>query len=78
MIKFRVKGKMKLDVFGKRLEILREKDMWVIYELGEGKKSRSNDIYIPSEYNESEAISFLEDLLHERATPENPNIKIIK
>ena len=68
---------MKLDAYGKRLEIRRENEKWLIYELGEGKKKRSNDIYIPSEYSEAEVISYLEDLFHERATPANPNIKII-
>ena len=68
---------MKLNAYGKLLEITRENEMWVIYELGEGKKSRSNDVFIPSEYNEAEVVRFLEDILHERATPENPSIKVI-
>lgn len=68
---------MKLDAYGKRIEIQRENGLWVVYELGEGKKSRSKDIYIPSEFNEVQVISFLEDLLHERGTPESPGIKII-
>lgn len=68
---------MKLDAYGKRIEIQRENGDWVIYELGEGKKTLSRDIYIPSDYNEAQVIGFLEDLFHERATPENPSIKII-
>lgn len=68
---------MKLNAYGKLLEIKRENEIWVVYEVGEGKKSRSNDIYIPSEYNEKQVVRFLEDILHERATPDNPNIKVI-
>ena len=68
---------MKLNAYGKLLEIKRENEMWIIYELGEGKKTRSNDIYIPAEYNEEEVVRFLEDMLHERATHEVPSIKII-
>ena len=68
---------MRLNAYGKLLEIKREHETWVIYELGEGKKSRSNDICIPSEYNEEQVVRFMEDLLHERATPDNPSIKVI-
>jgi hypothetical protein len=69
---------MKLNAYGKIIEVVRENGGWVIYELGEGKKSRSNDLYIPEEFNEVEVIRFLEDLLHERATPELAHIKIIE
>ncbi len=68
---------MRLNAYGKLLEIIRENETWAIYEVGEGKKSRSNDIYIPSDYNEEQVVRFLEDMLHERATPDDPNIKII-
>lgn len=68
---------MRLNAYGKLLEIIRENETWVIYEIGEGKKSRSNDIYIPSEFNEMQVVRFLEDMLHERATPEDPSIKVI-
>jgi len=69
---------MKLDVIGKQIEVSRENDAWIIYEIGEGKRSRSNDIYIPSEYNETQVLEYLEDMLHERATPERPRIKVIE
>ncbi len=68
---------MRLNAYGKLREIIRENETWVIYLLGEGKKSRSNDIYIPSDYNEEQVVRFLEDMLHERANPEEPSIKVI-
>ena len=68
---------MKLDAFGKRMEVARENDQWVIYELGEGKKTRSSAIYIPAEYDEEKVLQFLNDLFHESATPTNPSIKVI-
>lgn len=68
---------MKLNAYGKLLEVVRENETWVIYEVGEGKKSRSNDIYIPADYNEEQVVRFLEDMLHERSTPDNPSIKVI-
>jgi hypothetical protein len=65
----------KTRCLGKKLEILKEDGEWVIYHLGKGKKSRSNDLLIPSEFNEAEVILYLEDMLHEVATPANPKIK---
>ena len=53
-----------------------DENLWEIR--GEGKKTRSNGISIPSDYNEVQAVSFLEDILHQRATRENPSIKIIE
>ncbi len=61
---------MKLDAYGKLLEIVRENDTWAIYQLGEGRRSRSHDIVIPSDFNKSQVIQFLEDMLHESATPQ--------
>ncbi len=52
---------MKLDVYGKELEVIREQD-----------------IYIPSEYDQDQVIQYLEDLFHERATPERPCIRILE
>lgn len=68
---------MKLDAYGRQLEILRESELWVIYEVGEGKKSCSHDISIPPDYNEKQVLTYLEDLFHERATPDRPKIKVI-
>jgi hypothetical protein len=66
---------MKLDVFGRKLEVIKIDGHWVIYQIGEGKKTRSSDFIIPSDYTEAEAILFLEDMLHEACTPQNPKIK---
>jgi hypothetical protein len=68
---------MKLDAYGKRIEVIKEAESWVIYELGEGKRTLSKDIFIPSDYSEPEVIQYLEDMLHEAATPENPAIRRI-
>ena len=69
--------RLKLDAYGKKLELIRENNQWVIFELGEGKKTRSNDIYIPEEYNQEQVLQFLEDMFHERARPDFPKIKIL-
>ncbi len=70
---------MKLSIFGKKtIEVIKEESNWIIYELSEGKRARSNDVVIPSEYAEDEVITFLGDLFHEAATPEFPDIRRIK
>ncbi len=76
--KFKNHHNQLLDILSLFIDTMSPNLCAAVYELGEGKKSRSNDIYIPSEYNKSQVISFLEDLLHEKATPENPNIKILE
>ena len=65
---------MKFDVFGRVIEVVRENDEWVIYDLGEGKKRMVKDFYIPSECEASEIAVYLDDLFHESATPERSKI----
>lgn len=69
---------MKIKAYGKLLEVLRENEEWVIYVLGEGKKYPTNDIVIPPELSESEALQFIEDMFHERARPGNNKVIIIE
>lgn len=70
---------MKIDVFGKRtIEVVREEEIWVIYALGEGRRIRSNDIVIPSHLTPEEVLTFIGDIFHEGATPENSEVKLIE
>ena len=58
---------MKFDVYGRfQLEVVREKDQWVVYRLGLGKRARA-DIVIPPWVAPSEVATHLDDLLHELA-----------
>lgn len=68
---------VKINAYGRLLEIIKENEHWSIYVLGEGKKSLAKDIIIPPTYNEQEALEYLADMLHEAATPQNPDIKIV-
>lgn len=66
---------MILNIYGKKnIEVTKENDIWVIYELSDGKRVQSNDIVIPTDYSETQVITFISDLLHEAATPEFPEI----
>lgn len=68
---------MKLNAYGKIIEVVREENAWVIYEMGEGKKFPTHDVVLPAELTEVEIVSYLEDLLHEAATPQRPHILVI-
>lgn len=66
---------MKLNVYGKRIEVIKTTNNWEVYYLGmEGKKRTAYDIVIPSDIQENEIIKYLEDLLHEWAKPSNSKI----
>lgn len=68
---------MKLDIFGRMIvEVIRDKNQWVIFRLGnEGKKRILHDIKMPNDIPETELIEYIEDIYHEWATPNNHNIK---
>ncbi len=70
---------MKLNVYGKPLEIKRDNGRWKTFYLGnEGKKRIATDIHIPNEIKEQALIEYISDLCHEWATPTKNEIKIIK
>ena len=68
---------MKLNVFGRMdIEVIRRGDAWLCFYLGsEGKKRLAPDIHIPSSISGEQLIGYLEDLLHEWATPQNHKIE---
>lgn len=68
---------MKLNIFGRIAEVIREDGQWVFYSLGEGKKRRENGLVIPAELSAAEVVTFLADIFHEVASPQNPEIKIL-
>jgi len=62
---------MKLDVFGKKLEIVRAGGKWLVYYTGnEGKKRKAHDIRIPDDLTEPEIAEYVSDLCHELAISE--------
>ena len=69
---------MKINAYGKIIEIVRGDDKWHVYYLGsEGKKRYANDIVIPSSLKQCDLINYLEDLFHESASPGNSTKKEI-
>lgn len=70
---------MRYLVFGIMIEVVREHDDWQVYYPGnEGKRRIAEDIRIPPELGESGIPGYLADLLHERATPGNDSVELIK
>ncbi len=66
---------MKYNVFGRKIEIIKSDGKWKVYILGsEGKKRSFHDILIPSDVVEGDLENYLEDLLHEWASPENDRV----
>ena len=69
---------MKLDVFGKQVEIIRRDEKWLTFYLGnEGKKRNAPEIIIPDDIPENEIVGFVSDLCHEWATAKNPKVVVL-
>ena len=66
---------MKLNAFGKCIEVISRNDKWVVFYLGdEGKKRLAEGIVIPPTIIEEQLIEYLSDLLHESARPNNSEV----
>ncbi len=69
---------MKLDVFGRLVEITRSNNRWHTFYCGnEGKKRIAEDIKIPDNISESDVVGYVADLCHEWATSANPGVNVI-
>ncbi|MCP4134178.1 MAG: hypothetical protein GY754_24610 [bacterium] len=61
---------MKLNVYGKKIEIMKSGENWVVFYPGsEGKKRIADDIVIPPNIQQDELIEYIADLCHEWARP---------
>ena len=54
---------MRLNVFGKIVEVIRRDDKWIVFYLGnEGKKRLAEDILIQSNVREDQLVEHISDL----------------
>jgi len=54
---------MKLNVYGRKIEIVRLEDRWAVFYSGEeGKKRTAHDIFILPDLVENEIQNYLEDV----------------
>lgn len=62
---------MKFDVYGRfQIEVRREDDSWVAYQIALGKWTKITSFAIPQEIQTSAEIArYLDDLYHEAARP---------
>jgi hypothetical protein len=62
---------MKFDVYGRfQIEVRREDDAWVAYQIALGKRTKITTFAIPQEIQTSaEIATYLDDLYHEAARP---------
>ena len=61
---------MKLEICGRRIEVVRVDGGWAAYHSGnDGKRRPARDLNIPGELGEHEVEQFLSDLLHGYAVP---------
>ena len=68
--------KLRFDVYGRQVLVLREHDHWSAYYIGaEGKRRSAKDIVIPASVAEADLEKYLADLCHEWATEEHPDVR---
>lgn len=65
-----------LDVFGRRVLVVRSEDRWSVFYLGnEGKRRPATDIFVPASVTESQLQQFVADLCHEWASELYPQVE---
>lgn len=61
---------MKFNIYNRFvLEIIRKEKRWIAFRIGEGVKVPESNLIIPQDLEESELITFVEDIFHELAQP---------
>ena len=61
---------MRFSVYGRfKLDVIRERNQWIVYRLELGKRIRVREFAIPSSLREADIATFLDDIYHERAKP---------
>lgn len=70
---------MKLNVFGRYIEVVRNIDKWNVYYLGnEGKRRIAEDMIIPSSVQEDELVEYIADLCHEWASSNKSQVTVLE
>jgi len=59
---------MKFNIYGRfQVEVRREHDEWVVYRAELGKRTRLNDVIVPSQLDAEDIATYLDDVFHEYA-----------
>jgi len=69
---------MKIDLFGREIEVVKHNGEWkVFYCSNEGKRRIADDIVIPATIKESELVNYLSDIYHEYASKKHPEVRLL-
>lgn len=61
---------MRFDIYRRfQLDVRRENDVWEIYRLEPGKRTKVTDFVIPSGLEAEEVGTYLDDIFHELSGP---------
>ena len=67
---------MKIDLFGREIEVRRLCDEWRVYYPGnDGVKRPASDVVIPSGVAEEALLEYLADIYHEYASAKHPDVR---
>lgn len=59
---------MKFNIYGRfQVDVRLENDSWVVYRSEFGKRTRLNDVVIPSDLAAQDLATYLDDIFHEFA-----------
>ena len=59
---------MKFNIYGRfHVDVRRENESWVVYRSELGKRTRLNDVVIPSNLEAKDLATYLDDVFHEFA-----------
>lgn len=68
---------MKFNIYGRfQLDVRRENDLWIVYRSALGKRTRLNDVVIPSNLVAEDLATYLDDIFHEFAK-RGENVEVI-
>jgi hypothetical protein len=61
---------MKFNIYNRFVvEIIRKDERWIAFRIGEGIRAPDDNLIVPQDLEESELITFLDDMFHEFSRP---------
>ncbi|MGU7778728.1 DUF7661 family protein [Burkholderia sp. PU8-34] len=72
-----MKDEYRFNAFGRLLAVVRDRDRWVVFDIGAEGKRRLANLHFPTALAADELAQYIGDLLHEDATPRNGEVRPI-
>ncbi|WP_350355019.1 DUF7661 family protein [Shewanella alkalitolerans] len=68
---------IRVNVFGRSMSVRRVGEEWQLFnESQTGMRSRVYDVVIPPELAEDQLLSYLDDIYHEQASAQHPEVRL--